>query len=271
MNGKDLSAALRGGKRVYGTCVTSTTLRWPAMIAGTGVDFAFIDTEHTSIGREHLSAMCTAFRQANVSTIVRIPEANPHLATMVLDGGADGILAPYMETVEQVKALRGATKLRPIKGQRLENVLDGKETFEPELADYIAKRNASNLLVINIESVPALEALDDILAVPEIDAVFVGPHDLSCSLAVPEQYTHPKFKAAMTTIIQKCRARNVGIGAHISYGIEEEIAWAKAGMNMIIHSSDMSLVQERLQADIARFRHELDQEKTASEVEAIII
>jgi staphyloferrin B biosynthesis citrate synthase len=271
MNGRELAAALHSGKRVYGTCVVSTSNLWPNVIAGTGADFVFIDTEHTPIGREHLSVMCRAFRERNVAPIVRISECNPDLATAVLDGGANGVVAPYMETVEQVKALRGATKLRPIKGQRLQRVLDGEEEFDEELANYIKKRNADNILVVNVESVPAIEALDDILAVPGVDAVLVGPHDLSCSLGVPEQWRHPVFKEAMTTIITTSRKHNVGVGMHISYGIEDEIEWARAGANFIVHSSDLSLVQETLQRDFAKFRSDLDGEAAAGEGEAIII
>ena len=140
MNGKELKAAMQQGQRVYGTCVTMHANSWPGMIASTGVDFVFIDTEHTAIGRETLSVMCTMFRQHGVAPIVRIPEPDPYQATMVLDGGAAGIVAPDVETVEQVKMLVGATKLRPLKGQRLRNVLDGTEPLEPELSRRIKAR-----------------------------------------------------------------------------------------------------------------------------------
>ncbi len=257
MNGRELIQALHGGERIYGTCVVSTSNRWPAMIAGTGVDFVFIDTEHVPLHREQLATMCTMFQQLSIAPIVRIPAPDPYQATAVLDGGAAGIVAPYVETAEQVKALRGATKLRPIKGRRLQNVLDGKEAFEPELDAYVRDRCAGNVLAINIESVPAMENLDDILQVPGLDAVLVGPHDLTCSLGLPEKWTHPDVLAALTTIIEKCRAANVGVGAHISYGIEEELACARAGANFMVHSSDISLVQDTLRADIARLRREL--------------
>ena len=109
-------------------------------------------------------------------------------------------------------------------------------------------------MVVNIESPAGMAALDEILAVPGLDAVLVGPHDLSCSLGIPEQYGHPRFDEAVRAIIAKARAAGVGVGIHFSAGIEPEIAWAKAGANFIIHSSDLSLFGRAMRADLATFK-----------------
>jgi 4-hydroxy-2-oxoheptanedioate aldolase len=264
MNGSDLSRALRAGQRVYGTCIVSTSPKWPGMVAGVGLDFVFLDTEHMPIAREQLAWMCTAYAALNLAPIVRIPEPDPYRACMALDGGASGIIAPYIESAEQVRALRGAVKFRPLKGGRLQNALEGRETLEPELADYLEHGNTGRVMIVNIESVPALEALDDILDVPDLDAVLIGPHDLSLSLGIPEQYRHPKFNAAVSDIIRKARAHHVGVGLHFSFGIDQEIGWAKEGANLILHSSDLFLVRDTLAADLNRFRRELGDEAPRS-------
>ena len=92
---------------------------------------------------------------------------------------------------------------------------------------------------------------------PDIDALLIGPHDLSISLGVPEQYTHPTFTEAIRTIVTKARAAGVGAGYHFSFGIEEAIAWARLGANFIVHSTDIFLVRDALKAEIGRFRTEL--------------
>jgi 4-hydroxy-2-oxoheptanedioate aldolase len=257
MNGAELASALRAGRRVYGTCIVSTSPKWPGMIAGLGLDFVFIDTEHMPIPRDQLAWMCQAYAGLNLAPIVRIPEPDPYRACMALDGGAAGIIAPYVESIEQVRALRGAVKFRPLKGHRLRKMLEGAETLEPELAAYLAGANAGRVMVVNIESVPAIEALDDLLAVPDIDALLIGPHDLSLNLGIPEQYRHPGFNEAVSAIIRKARARGVGVGIHFSFGIDHEIGWAKEGANLILHSSDLFLVREALAADLKRFRDAL--------------
>lgn len=272
MNGRELSAALRGGRRVYGTAILSTSPRWPAMVKKLGIDLVFIDTEHVPIGRETLSWMCTAYSALGMAPIVRIPKPDPYQANMVLDGGASGIIAPYVETVEEVEALRGAVKLRPLKGRILGEVLAGTSSLEPELADYLADSNADNVLIINIESRPAIEALDDILAVPGLDAVLIGPHDLTCSLGIPEQYEHPLFDEAVRTILRKARANNVGAGIHFWTAIEQEISWAKEeGANLIMHSCDMTAMTQALSADFERLRQALEDTRPRDEDQDVIV
>jgi len=174
----------------------------------------------------------------------------------MLDGGAAGIIAPYVETAEQAQALRGAVKLRPVKGRRLAERLAG-EPFEPQLEEYVRERN-TQALILNIESVPAIEALDAILAVPDIDAVLIGPHDLSCSLGVPEQYAHPKFREAVRAIFRKARAAGVGAGIHFWGDLELEADFVRDGANLLIHSADISLFQKHLQRELAALKQTLD-------------
>jgi 4-hydroxy-2-oxoheptanedioate aldolase len=257
MNAIQLQSALRSGRRVYGTCIVSTSPKWPGMIASSGLDFVFLDTEHIPIDRAQLAWMCSAYGALNLAPIVRVPEPDPHLACMALDGGAAGVVFPYVESVAQVLALRGAVKFRPLKGRRLYNKLEGTEDLEPELAEYLAGWAAGRLMIVNIESIPALEALDEILAVPDLDALLIGPHDLSLNLGVPEQYAHPRFKQAISTIIRKARAKNVGVGLHFSFGIDAEIEWAKEGANFIVHSSDFFLTRDAIAADLRKFRTQL--------------
>jgi staphyloferrin B biosynthesis citrate synthase len=256
MKERELIKALHSGTRVYGTMIVSTSPHWPAAVKGAGADFVFIDTEHIAIDRTTLAWMCRTYRALGIAPLVRIPSPDPYQATVALDNGASGIIAPYVETPEQARRLRGAVKLRPLKGQVLEEALNGTRELDAALSRYVADRCAENVLVLNIESTPALAALDEILAVPDIDAALVGPHDLSCSLGVPEQYTHPRFEEAIQTIIAKARARHIGAGVHYWWGIEDELRWVKAGANLIVHSGDIGLFADALRADLKRFRDE---------------
>jgi len=257
MTGKELREALRNGRRVYGTLTSAPSPVWPGAARQAGLDFVFIDTEHMPLDRFTVSWMCRMYREMDLPPIVRIPSPDPYEACKILDGGAAGIIVPYVESVEQVRDLVGAARLRPVKGKRLAEALADPDTLEPELRRYVGERNAGTVALINVESVPALENLDALLAVPELDGVVVGPHDLSCSLGVPEQYTAPRFEEAMQTIIRKGRAAGVGVGVHYSEGTDLEIQWAKSGLNMIIHAGDISLFSRALQTDIASLRRAL--------------
>ncbi len=259
MNGIDLGKALRAGVRVYGTCVISPAPQWPRMIAKTGLDFVFIDTEHIVLDRAQLSWMCQTYAGLGMAPIVRIPAPDPYLATQMVDAGAVGVIVPYVESVSQVHDLRGAVKLRPLKGNRLSRVLSGEEELSQEERQYLSNYNQGNLCIVNIESVPALNALDEILAVPDIDALLIGPHDLSINLGIAEQYDHPRFKEAVQTVFRKGRNAGVGVGMHYSGsdGKQKLSKWADWGMNLIIHSSDLCIVGNTLKQDITDFRAEL--------------
>ena len=271
MTPKQLRAALRSGKRAYGTLIVSDSPRWPAQVAQIGLDFVFIDTEHIAIDRKELSWMCQTYAAIGLPPIVRIPAPDPYAATMVLDAGAAGIVAPYVETVEQVRALHGAVKLRPIKGARLAAVLAERATFEPALTDYQQRNSGENILVINIESRPALENLDALVGVDGVDAVLIGPHDLSSSLGMPERYDAPEFDAAVRTIAHRARARGVGAGIHCWMGVHREIAWAEAGLNFFIHSADIIAMKEKLSAEVRDLRAALSDPEAGGKTQAVNI
>ncbi len=245
--------------RLYGTLIVSPSPHWVPITAGLGLDFVFIDTEHIPLDREKLAWMCQAYRAVGLPPIVRIPSPDPFQACMVLDGGAAGIIAPYVESAAQVRELVGATKKRPLKGHTLAAVLGG-EKLDPHLDGYIAKGAATRTLIVNIESVPAIAALDEILAVEGLDGVLIGPHDLSTSLGIPEQYEHPKFLEACDVIIRKARARSLGAGVHVIYEknrSEHEARWAQLGANFIVHGGDILFFSEGIRREIGALKERL--------------
>jgi 2-keto-3-deoxy-L-rhamnonate aldolase RhmA len=250
MNRELLLKKLKEGNRVYGTCVTATSPIWTTTIAKTGVDFVFIDTEHIPLDRAALAALCQHYQALNVTPIVRIASPDPYLACQAIDGGAIGIVAPYLENSDQFKTLIGAIKYRPLKGEKLEAILNGETPLDSSLDAYIQNYNRGNLFIANIESVPALGRLEELLSEPGVDGVFIGPHDLSVSMGLPEQYDHPEFEAAVRQIIQITRSKGKHIGIHFSLEPERQIKWIQEGVNMVVHSFDIALFKQKLIADI---------------------
>jgi 2-keto-3-deoxy-L-rhamnonate aldolase RhmA len=84
--------------------------------------------------------------------------------------------------------------------------------------------------------------------------VLIGPHDLSCSLGVPERYDHPTFLAACETIFRRARAAGVGAGIHFWGGVEQQIDFLQRGANLLVHSADISLFQKHLRAELGLIR-----------------
>ena len=262
MTGRELREALTAGRRVYGTVIISTSTRWPQTVSPIGMDFVFMDTEHITMDRAPLSWMCQCYDALGIAPVVRIHSPDPYAACKVLDGGAKGLIAPYIEKPEQVVPLVGAVKLRPLKGDRLNAALEveGEErsaVLGEKLGDYLENANADRSLIVNIESLPAVEALEEICSVEGLDAILIGPHDLSCSMGIPEEYENPVFVDMVTRIIETARSVGVGAGIHYTFtknGTAQEIEWIRRGANLIIHGADVISFVDHMGAELAELR-----------------
>ncbi len=217
-----------------------------------------------------LQLLCQLYAAQGIAPIVRIPSPDPYRTCQVIDAGAEGVLVPYIEETQQVKDMVGALKYRPLKGQRLQEALENPSSLEPELKNYLANYNQGNVCLLNIESVPAFEKLDELLSVSGVDAVFIGPHDLSVSLGIPEMYDHPKFEKVVQFIIHKCREKNVAVGIHFSESPDRQIKWMKEGINFIIHSSDIAIFSQQLSRDI-KFIKKAKGDSSSSPSEGFIV
>lgn len=257
MRGRKLRDALHAGSRVFGTLIVSTSPVWPKVVGSLGLDYAFIDTEHIAVDRNTLSWMCRTYDALALAPLVRIPSPDPYQACIALDDGASGIMVPYVESAEEVRRMAGAVKHRPLKGRRLEQLLSGEGEVKQTTASYLSEWNEDNYLVVNVESVPAVEALEEIVAVPGLDAVLIGPHDLSINLGCPEEYEHPRFTEAVERIFRTAREAGIGAGCHLGfpgYGVELEQRWMEQGANLILHKADIIAFQETIARDIAALR-----------------
>ena len=238
MNGAELKDRVQNGGIVYGTMISmGRNPRWGSAFSNFGIDYAIIDTEHSPRGRTDVADFIAAFSFSGVVPIVRIPIPDSHYVTMALDAGAQGILAPYCETVAEAKEVVGAAKWRPLKGELLRKAVDSGEFPSQATKEYLEARNRNNVCIVGIESVPAIENLENILKVGGIDAIFVGPNDLSITLGIPDEYDHPDYEAALREIIAKCQAAGVPTLMH-HQTVPLTIKWLQEGARFVLYSSD---------------------------------
>ena len=116
---KQLLDKLKNGSTVYGTCITSYAPLWSKAAKNAGLDFVFLDTEHVPLERMEVAALCQLYSAQGIAPLVRIASPDPFAACQMIDAGAEGVLAPYIEDTAQVKEMVGALKYRPLKGHRL--------------------------------------------------------------------------------------------------------------------------------------------------------
>ena len=254
MNGEELKAKTRAGGIVYGTMLSvARNPRWAATIAGLGLDYVIIDSEHAPRGRSEIADLIAGLGGVDIVPIVRVPIPSSHYITMALDAGAQGILAPYCETPDEVREVVGASKWRPLKGDLLRRVVEQGEFPSDASREYLERRNRNGVCIVGIESVPAMEALEEIVAIEGVDAIFVGPNDLSISLGVPDQYDHPKYEAALRTIIATCQARNVPVLIHHQTA-ELSQKWLREGARFVLHCTETRAMHNAFRADFSAIR-----------------
>jgi 4-hydroxy-2-oxoheptanedioate aldolase len=254
MNGAELKATLKGGGRVFGTMLSiGRNPRWIPILDGVGLDYVVIDTEHNPRSRGELGDYLAMLNTVDLVPIVRIPIPDSHYVTMVMDAGAQGVLAPYCETVEQVEEVVAAVKWRPLKGEAVRRLMDSGEHVSDATRAYLEERNKNSVAIIGIESVAAVNNLQEILNVPGIDGIFVGPNDMSISLGFPDQYDRQEYQNTVKHVIDTAGARGIAVLVHHQTP-ELSAFWIGQGARFVLHGTDRRALAEGFRTEFARLR-----------------
>ena len=254
MNGAELKATLKSGGRVFGTMISiARNPKWIPILDSVGLDYVVIDTEHNYRSRGELGDFLMMMNTTGVVPIVRVPVPDAHYVTMAMDAGAQGVLAPYCETVDQVKEVVAAAKWRPLKGEAVDRVVATGEHVSDATRAYLENRNKNSIAIIGIESVAAVENLEKMLQVPGIDGIFVGPNDMSISLGIPDQYDQKIYQDMVKKVIDTSEAHGVATLVH-QQTPDLSTFWISQGARFILHGTDRRALTEGFKSDFGALR-----------------
>ena len=254
MKAKELKARLAAGGSVFGCMIYSASgLRWGHVLAGGGLDYVVIDAEHAARDRENTSNWVLLAQRHDLTAIVRIPTTEAHYVAMTIDTGADGVLVPYCEDLDEIRACAAAAKWHPLKGEYLQRAVSTGEFPSEKSKAYLARRHENHLFIVGIESEPAVERLDEILKIPGIDGLFIGPNDLSTSLGAPDEINDAKYVRTVKAVIKKAEAKGVPVMLH-HQTMESSKRSIEYGARFMLHSSDAGLLLRAMQADFSALR-----------------
>lgn len=257
MAGADLRKKLQNGDIVYGTMLfVARNPRWARFIAGLNLDYVIIDNEHSAYSRGEVADLIAAFNTTDITPIIRIPYPSIHHVTMALDAGAHGILAPYCETAAEVQEVVGAAKWRPLKGALLRRAIETGELPSQASQEYLQQNNHNSFVMIGIESVPAIENLGTIVQVEGIDAIFIGPNDLTVSMGIPGQVHHPDYEEKLRYVIRVCAAQNIPVVIHLNT-IEDVTKWVNEGARFVLYMSDAWAMVRALKKDFEAIQQQV--------------
>lgn len=198
-------------EKTIGTFFQLATANAAESLGYSGLDYIIIDTEHAPISEESAIEFIRAAKLSKLSPFVRIKDITRASVLRMLDIGAEGIVVPCVESVDDVKSLVKYGKYAPL-GER--GFFYGRaagygfEDFTSPLEDYFKKCNSETMIIPQCETLGCLENIEEIVSIDGVDAIFVGPYDLSIALGKPGQFNSTEFTEALKRIINACNKAN---------------------------------------------------------------
>jgi 2-keto-3-deoxy-L-rhamnonate aldolase RhmA len=239
-----LVQALARGEAVFGVTLTIADPFVAEVMAAQAFDFLMIDTEHSPMSSYQLQNQLIALRTSRAAILVRVPEHDENAVMQALDLGAEGVVIPHVETGgECVAAVRAA--LYPPRGTR--GVGPRRAARLTNRERYFRRANDDTFIGVMIESGPAVDNIDDILAVPGLGGVLIGTEDLAASLGHLNDVRHDDVAKAIEQITQRCAAVGVPFGRYApSADVADRLI--ASGARLITVGSDLLFLEQGMRS-----------------------
>jgi len=217
-----LKEKLRKRERLFGGWVSYGHPSIAETFARAGFDFIAIDMEHSTISLEQAQRIIAASQSEGVPCLPRPVSHSNDWIKPLLESGADGLLVQMVDTPEEIEVLLGHLKYPPI-GRRSYGV-NRAQAYGFDFGDYVKWWNETSTFLIQVESILAVENIERLLSYDEIDGVMIGPYDISGSLGVPGQTSHPLVLDASRKVIDACARRGKSCGTQVTDASADSVA-----------------------------------------------
>ncbi len=244
-----MKAAMKSGKVVASFNVN----RWRSVDAAeiakfAGFEWIFLDLEHSTLSEDLAAQMSVTALATGVTPIARVGMDQFYQAARLLDGGAQGIVFPHVDTVEQATAAARATKYPPLGTRSLTSPLAQSEFRRSVDPESLAAMNAETLTIVMIETRAAVDNAAAIAAVDGVDALMIGTSDLAADFGISGNPGHPDILAAYEKVGAAARARNRFFGMGGVYSKDLIAKYLKYGIQFMLGGADVSFVMEGAKA-----------------------
>jgi 2-keto-3-deoxy-L-rhamnonate aldolase RhmA len=225
-------------KSLIGTLLSISAPQVAEIIAMSGFDWVFIDLEHSAMSLESVQN-AIQIMEGKILTIVRVPGNDEVWIKRILDTGCDGILVPMVNSADEARKVVQASKYPP-HGRRSVGLARAHK-YGAAFKDYVENANRDLLIMIQCEHKEAVRNFDDILKVKGIDSVFIGPYDLSASMDLTGQISHPDVLAAIGLVKDKCRKAGMPYGIY-SANRDDMVSEIKTGCTFLLTGVDANML-----------------------------
>jgi 2-keto-3-deoxy-L-rhamnonate aldolase RhmA len=242
---------LASGRVTLGSWITLGHPAIAEIMATAGFDWVVVDLEHSVIDLTMAGDLIRTIDLCGAAPLVRLTSNDASQIKRVMDAGAHGIIVPMVNTAGGAGQAVAATRYPP-KGTRGVG-LGRAQQYGAGFQEYLAWQQEGPVVIVQIEHQDAVANLDAILAVPGVDGFIVGPYDLSCSMGIPGEFTHPRFVEALETILRVGRAAGCPAGIHIVEPDPDRLASCIAeGYTFIAYSVDMRMIDSSARVGLLR-------------------
>lgn len=247
---------LREGRRAVGTMLRMIRNSAVAIVAQhAGLDYIMLDLEHGPYSFEALDDVFKVGRSLGLGCFVRVPELAKGYVSRALDCGANGVMVPMLETVDQAQLLVRWAKYAPLGGRGFGGA-GGHSHFKGVSPDatpaFMAKANLDTLAIAQIETAQAIQNIDAIAAVPGIDALLIGPNDLAISMGCAGDLMGATLDEAIGKVMAAARKHGKVFGMHAPDGLLER--WVSKGLTFVMSNLDTNILAAGLSAISQRYR-----------------
>jgi 2-keto-3-deoxy-L-rhamnonate aldolase RhmA len=257
MKSKPIKSTLREGKVLIGTFVMEFAVPSIATIfASAGADFIIVDMEHTTFTIETVGRIIRAARGSDLPSIVRVPAIERHFISRALDAGASGLMIPRVESRDDVEKIVKWAKYAPEGDRGVAFGIAHTDYGDFRKLDgvkYTQQANEEILIIGQIETAKAVENIDEIFSSGGLDAILIGPYDLSTSLGVSGQLDHPLVVNSIEKVIAKAKTYHLILGSYVN-DFESGKRWVDAGVQLIACGNDAFLITCRFAEEGQKFR-----------------
>lgn len=206
---KHFGALLKSRRPIIGTIVTLSDPQVGEILSGCGFDWLFIDGEHAPLGTMDIQRILQAV-QGRCPCAVRIPANEEVYIKQTLDSGADGVIVPRVNDAEMARQAVRHAKYPPV-GERSVGI-SRAHGFGPQFEEYVSTANEKTAVIVQIEHKDGVDNIEAILDVQGVDAVFIGPYDMSASLGRIGELTDPEVVRCIHHVRDCCLAKQVPVG-----------------------------------------------------------
>ncbi len=212
VNKGQLKERLKNGETVIGTW---NIIPSPSLIEAIGyseLDFIVIDAEHGPVSMESAENLIRAAEITGMTPIIRVSNNESHLILRALDVGAHGVQVPHVSTKREAELVVENSKYYP-RGKRGLSPFTRAGKYGIEANEHVIKSNENTMIIINIEGIEGIKNLNDIVNVPDVDVIFIGPYDLSQSLSKPGEVADPEVIGAIKNSVKLIKDKGMSCGS----------------------------------------------------------